>query len=91
MPQFLASTRDARQPGVELLGADTAAGLAQDQPRRVVEVDERQQVRAHEGAITVFTLSQGVLEDPGLAAFAERTLPVLRAQLEEARALAGSM
>ena len=50
-----------------------------------------QQVRAHEGAITVFTLSQGVLEDPGLAAFAERTLPVLREQLEEARALAGSM
>lgn len=50
-----------------------------------------QQVRALEGAITVYTLSQASLEDAGLAAFAERTLSALRAQLEEARALAGSL
>lgn len=50
-----------------------------------------QQVRAHEDAVTVFTLAQPTLEDAGLAAFAERTLPVLREHLEEARALAGSL
>ena len=50
-----------------------------------------QQVRALEGAVTVYTLSGGSVQDAGLAAFAERTLPVLRRQLEEARALAGSL
>ncbi len=50
-----------------------------------------QQVRTHEGAVTVYTLSQASISDPALAAFIEGTLPVLREQLEEARALYGSV
>lgn len=50
-----------------------------------------QQVRTHEGAVTVYTLSQDAVSDPALAAFIERTLPVLQEQLAEARALAGSL
>lgn len=50
-----------------------------------------QQVRTHEGAITAYTLSQGAVQDPALTAFIEGTLPVLQEQLEEARALTGSV
>ncbi len=48
------------------------------------------QVKAHEEAVALFTAASNSVKDPGLRAFATKTLPTLKTHLEHAKKHAGT-